>query len=97
MPTGTVVHTVRPDEPGKATCGFSVHANRAGQIIDVDTSRPLGRNPAGLQLRWCGKCLGVLAVDAGHGEQLADHVVRGTTATPTELNPTTTTTGDTDA
>ena len=75
MPKGEVVHVLRAD-PGFAACGIRVHPNRAGAPVPVDTSAPLGSTPGGVPLRWCGKCLGTLAVEAGRGEWLADAVLR---------------------
>ena len=71
MPAGAVVH-VTPADPGVAACGMRVHPNRAGNPVEVDTTRPLSTTPAGVPLRWCGKCLGVIAVEAGRGEELAE-------------------------
>lgn len=74
MPTGEVVHLQRPD-PGFAVCGIRIHPNRAGAPVPVDHHRPLGTTDGGVQLRWCGKCLGTLAVEAGRGDWLAAQVL----------------------
>lgn len=78
MPRGVVVHVV--PSPARAACGVAVHPNRAGAPVRVDITRPLGVTDAGLQLGWCGKCLGVLAVAQGRGRWLASHVIEGAPA-----------------